>query len=74
MQASFRLRIPPTLQEVTSEGDSVLLASCSHAQVLDRESYASINQLALASPAEFWEPVAQRVLSWYHAGLEAWLR
>ena len=35
-------------------------------QVTDDESYAYFQQLVESSPAEFWEPVAQRELHWLH--------
>ena len=43
-------------------------------QVTDDESYAQIRDLVESSPAEFWEPIAQRELHWLHSQHCAWLK
>ena len=42
-------------------------------QVTDDEFYAYFQQLVESSPAEFWEPVAQRELHWLHTHRCAWV-
>ena len=42
-------------------------------QVIDDGSYAHIRDLVESSPAEFWEPIAQRELHWLHIHHRAWL-
>ena len=42
-------------------------------QVTDAETYFRVQSLVALSPTEFWEPVAQHELHWFHVGHHAWL-